>query len=447
MKKLSLLLTALCLQVLDVHAQQQVFTIDGYVDENITDSCYNIYLADEYFEIQGDVPVANVPVVNKRFTYSIPLKNMTAGRVRCIFPGNKLCSAWIDLFFVPGETVKLTVHNGYYSLDNSDSYREKINREVDAVRKATKWTSPHLPKVKGKVWHDAYSQSRASLAVKDVMFNENETVLRLVSNFHLSNMNVSGDSYLTDSEGNTYRFKRALFGNVNDNNSQDVRIFGGYYAYEPLPKGTKVFTFHEGRNGNAVAVVAAKQKDTPTQSQKSGKGDFRLNIHVTEGINDSGYLIDLYNHGGKIRDRIGSVSVKEKETSFATHLDGIYLADVTATFPDGSVCTHCMRFPFVPGETAELKVMNGSFYLSGTGFYRQWIKADELVENAQKYHKQSETDSLIRNYLKEHCTEEGCVLYYVKNNVLPIETIRQIVPSSILNGRFKQIIELYLLWR
>ncbi len=196
-----------------------------------------------------------------------------------------------------------------------------------------------------------------------------------------------------------------------------------------------------------VLAVHAQPSASFTQPQKSGKDNFHLNIHVTEGINDSGYLIDLYNHGGKIRNRIGRISVKEKETSFSTRLDDIYLADVTATFPDGSVCTHCMRFPFVPGETAELKVMNGSFYLSGTGFYRQWIKADELVENAHKYHKQSETDSLIRNYLKEHCAEEGCVLYYVKNNVLPIETIREMVPPSILNGRFKNIIELYVMCR
>ena len=443
MKRFNLFLMALCLQVLALHAQQ-VFTIDGYVDEHITDSCYNIYLADEYFEIQGDKPVATVPVVNKRFTYSISLKKMTAGRVRCIFPGNELCSAWIDLFFVPGETVKLSVHNGYYHLENSDSYREKIDKEVEAIRKATKWQSPHLPKVKGKVWKDAYSESRASVAVKDVIFGENETVLHLVSQFHLSNMIVSKDSYLTDAEGNTYKFKRALFGNVDDNNSQDVRIFGGYYAYEPLPKGTKVLTFHEGRNPNATAVIANNAKNVSLNKNTSKKGDFKLNIHITEGINDSGYLIDLYKHSGWGRSRVATLSAKGKECSYSTRLDDVYLADVTATFPDGSVCTHCMRFPFVPGETAELKVMNGSFYLSGTGFYGQWIKADDLVENARKYYKQEETDALIRNYLMEHGNEEGCVMYYVKNSILPQETLREMIPSSVMNGRFKKIINLYL---
>ena len=102
MKKVIISLFAVCAFLLSAHAQQQVFTIDGYVDENITDSCYNIYLADEYFWFdENSKPVATVPVVNKRFTYSIPLEKTTAGRVRCIFPGGELCSAWIDLFFVP----------------------------------------------------------------------------------------------------------------------------------------------------------------------------------------------------------------------------------------------------------------------------------------------------------------------------------------------------------
>ena len=137
MKKNVLLLMALCLNVLAMQAQEkQVFTIDGYVDEEITDLCYNIYLADEYFKIdEGSKPVATVPVVNKQFTYSIPLDKMTAGRVRCISPGGELRSTWIDLFFVPGETVKLTVHKGKYDIDRPYSYRMKINRAVEAIRK------------------------------------------------------------------------------------------------------------------------------------------------------------------------------------------------------------------------------------------------------------------------------------------------------------------------
>ena len=55
MKKQTFFLMALCLSVLGMQAQEkQIFTIDGYVDENITDSCYNIYIGDEYFRIEED---------------------------------------------------------------------------------------------------------------------------------------------------------------------------------------------------------------------------------------------------------------------------------------------------------------------------------------------------------------------------------------------------------
>ena len=51
MKKNVFCLMALCLSALTIQAQQQVFTIEGYVDEELIDSCYNIYLGDEYFHI------------------------------------------------------------------------------------------------------------------------------------------------------------------------------------------------------------------------------------------------------------------------------------------------------------------------------------------------------------------------------------------------------------
>ena len=295
MKKNVFLLMALCLNVLAMQAQEkQVFTIDGYVDENITDSCYNIYLADEYYMIGDDSkPVATVPVVNKRFTYSIPLEKMTAGRVRCIFPGGELCSAWIDLFFVPGETVKLTVHNGYYDTDQLYSYRMKIDRAVEAARKETNWQSPHLPKVKGEVWKDvAYDkdESQTGWSVKDVIFNDEETVLRILFAHHTYNMNIGKDSYLEGEAGNKYKLKRALMGEVDDNNSPDIRIFGGYYAFEPMPKGTKSFSFRNVHKYNWEGQEYTHKEDVndmqKAEKVKKHKPNFDMNVNVSQGIGD-----------------------------------------------------------------------------------------------------------------------------------------------------------------
>ena len=96
------------------------FKIVGRVDPNITDSLYNIYIADSREELRmigDDDYIACVPVVNKRFEYQVELDHPVAGRLRCIFPDGSLCSAYIDLDFVPGETYHITVHNGYYDED------------------------------------------------------------------------------------------------------------------------------------------------------------------------------------------------------------------------------------------------------------------------------------------------------------------------------------------
>lgn len=110
-------------------AGSSTFKIEGRVDENIKDSLYNIYIADTYEELNNvadDDYVACVPVINKRFSYSVELDKPKVGRLRCIFPDGSLCSAWIDLDFVPNETYNITVHNGYYDGDND--YEQRVGR-------------------------------------------------------------------------------------------------------------------------------------------------------------------------------------------------------------------------------------------------------------------------------------------------------------------------------
>lgn len=103
------------------------FTIEGTVDEAISDSCYNIYIADSHSEITDDNLVECVPVVNKKFRYSVDIDKIKAGRLRCIFPGRTLASMWVDIFFIPGMTLKLTVHDGYYDIENKEIYDAVIN--------------------------------------------------------------------------------------------------------------------------------------------------------------------------------------------------------------------------------------------------------------------------------------------------------------------------------
>ena len=113
----------------NLETSKKTFKIVGRVDENIKDSLYNIYIAEsaEALEAIGDDDyVACVPVVNKRFEYQTELDRPMAGRLRCIFPNGELCSAWINLDFVPGETYNITVHNGYY--DEDRDYERRVGR-------------------------------------------------------------------------------------------------------------------------------------------------------------------------------------------------------------------------------------------------------------------------------------------------------------------------------
>ena len=113
----------------NVESSKRMFKIEGRVDENIKDSLYNIYIANthEALNALGDNEyVACVPVVNKRFEWQTELDHPCVGHLRCIFPDGSLCSAWIDLDFVPGETYHITVHNGYY--DDDVAYEQRVGR-------------------------------------------------------------------------------------------------------------------------------------------------------------------------------------------------------------------------------------------------------------------------------------------------------------------------------
>ena len=173
------------------------------------------------------------------------------------------------------------------------------------------------------------------------------------------------------------------------------------------------------------------------------ENNFSISVKVTQGIEDAGYLVHIFNNDKTQRKFVDKITVTDKRTSFETHIDEPLVGDLTAIFPDGTVCSACVRFPFVPGEQAQVKVKNGTFELSGSKFYQEWSDADELEENARKYYKQWETDSIILNYLKKHASEEGCVMRYWQYEILPRPVILGIIPESMKNGRFKRFFDGY----
>ena len=108
---------------------KNTFTIDGRVGYDLTDSLYVVYMADtaeELNNVKDSDFVATMPVVNKRFSFSVELDKRKVGRIRTVMPDGSLCHLWTNLDFVPGETYRITTHNGYY--DEDRDYERRVGR-------------------------------------------------------------------------------------------------------------------------------------------------------------------------------------------------------------------------------------------------------------------------------------------------------------------------------
>lgn len=400
--------------------EPQLFVIEGVVDENITDSCYNIYLGDEYFHIVGETPDTCVQVTDKRFHYEVPLTKVMAGRVRCIFPGDELCSAWIDLWFVPGQTVQLNVHNGYYDLEylgenGQYNYESKVERTVYAVRGSTGLKTPHFtePKAK-KMWETVECKdTHRRVDVRKVLFNDDETILQLTTDEWLYSTNFGTELVLTDSVGNKYKYIRSLTEGGDGNWNKETLVFGAWYAFEALPKDIDMFNLHQQTENYSQPICENIRKGEVPEDQSP---NFTLRIIASEGIGDCGYLVRLYDKGEHVHQytQVADLPLDENRScTFTYHLDEQRIGETIAIFPGGTICTHCERFPFVPGEEAELRVYNGYYHLTGkTPFYKAWGAADEYCENIRKYRSSDEAHTLMDQYLKDHGSEEGCLRYF-----------------------------------
>ena len=109
---------------------KNTFTIDGRVGYDLKDSLYVVYMADSAEELDNvadDAYVATMPVVNKRFSFSVQLDKPKVGRIRTVMPDGSLCKLWTNLDFVPGETYRITTHNGYY--DEDRDYERRVGRQ------------------------------------------------------------------------------------------------------------------------------------------------------------------------------------------------------------------------------------------------------------------------------------------------------------------------------
>lgn len=427
------------------------FVIEGSVDPGITDSCYLIYFADENFEIV-EKPVACVPVVDKKFHYEVELNDLTVCRIRCIFPGGEICSAWIETFAAPDVTFELTVRNGFYS-GQYTNYVSKIRRLADAYCK-NHHLNENVAKPAGlyKTWESVKYGRWNNHKVEKVDFCEKRTVLTLSAS-HWERGELNSDVCLRDSAGNLYK----MLHNESGGNRYLDYIRGARYAFEPLPKGVTQFDLVQKVNKHVSFVNANGEnqlvdaKDVNILVEKISENmnpnpNPNFNITFKTELTDevTGFTLELMpSDDGQMGRTIGDVEIdKNGEAAFSTYIGEPCIAYVLPVLVNAPpVKTYSMSIPLVPGENAQftllatgMKQSDGmmempSFQLSGSKFYTEWNKAEKKF--FEMIDKHGDNANAVRNeYVKKHADNLGLVMQYLLGHwntdfsILPEKTLQ-----------------------
>lgn len=99
------------------------FILTGRKDKELGDVGYYIYKANDDFTFPTDIH-DDVRVEDNKFRYACYLTDITWGKVNAIMHDGTICTAWIEIPFVPGEEAVLNVHDNYYSLTGTTFYQE-----------------------------------------------------------------------------------------------------------------------------------------------------------------------------------------------------------------------------------------------------------------------------------------------------------------------------------
>lgn len=435
------------------------FVIEGAVDPGITDSCYLIYFADENFEII-EKPVACVPVVDKKFHYEVELDDLTVCRIRCIFPGGEICSAWIETFAAPGITFDLTVHNGYYSSSNQYSnYLSKIRRMANTYCK-NHHLNENVAKPDGlyKTWENVKYGSWDTYQVEKVDFCEKKTVVTLSAS-RWERADLTSDVCLRDTAGNLYK----MLHNESSSNRYINYICGARYAFEPLPKGVTKFDLVSkfdpnvsqylnlnqfGGNANVKAsdmnVIVAGITENLNANQKPNFS-ITFKTALTNEVTACSFEIMSADAMQSNTRLLGDADLdKNGEGTFSAYLDKPCIVWVMPNLVNAQ--THkfyYLAIPFVPGENAEFtltatgitseglgfRVETPSYQLTGSKFYAEWEKAEKKLTEITE--KNGEKASSVRNeYVKKNATNLGLVMQYLMGpwdadyTILPEKTLQ-----------------------
>ena len=410
---------------------------------------YNIYLSDKYFHTPKQA-TTSVPVKDGKFTYEVEVDYMKGLCLKGVdAQGKEQAGCGVEVYAVPNVTYDVKIADGQLTPTKSQSdqypWLSKVERYSWDARRATKWTSPYLPKPTGLRWSEVEQKCDTfyRMSVKEVWLGQKETVVRLMSEACDARRGAGKDDYLLDENGKQYKMVRTLLGNPGEDNSAEVGVYGGYYAFEPLPQTVKSFTYVSGTCKVSEVRKAAKKP------VKKPAPNFKVTIHPTNGIFDTGYLLYMYDKYGRPNNQLGILKDvpcdENREVYFETYIEEPTEFYMLATFADGSICPTGIKIPAFPGH-AIVNVMDGTYDLTGDeGFYKEMQDAIDFVDNTWESDKDSdEKNKQIRRYLLNHANEQGTLYGFYFRYLLSIDQMYDVLNDKQLDTPVgRQIMERY----
>lgn len=406
---------------------------------------YNIYLSDKYFHTPKQA-TTSVPVKDGKFTYEVEVDYMKGLCLKGVdAQGKEQAGPGVEVYAVPNVTYDVKIAGGQLTPTKSQSdqypWLSKVERYSWDARRATKWTSPYLPKPAGTRWSEVEQRCDTfyRMSVKEVWLGKKETVVRLMSEACDARRGAGKDDYLLDENGKQYKMVRTLLGNPGEDNSAEVGVYGGYYAFEPLPQTVKSFTYVSGTCKVSEVRKAGKKP------VKEPAPNFKVTIHPTNGIFDTGYLLYMYDRLEKPNNQLGILKDvpcdENREVYFETYIDEPTEFYMLATFADGSICPTGVKIPAFPGH-AIVNVMDGTYELTGDeGFYKEMQDAIDFVENTWGSDKDSgEKNKQIRRYLLNHANEQGTLYAYYYRYLLSIDQMYDVLNDKQLDTPIGRLI-------
>ena len=385
------------------------FVINGTLNEDSTETCFYLYMADSLFNIEEDKPDAVIPVVNGKIYYQTLLSQVTAGRLRGIGHDGKPTGCCFEIFFIPGETADGLVDNSFQTRNNWKKTTSKaIRRAVTAFRHTHESVPPQAVHWEGKIWERVKNDDTFYRDVQSVCFSPDRTIIKC-----FSRSNWSVQPFLEDPQGNRYKYLGTYPEEAHQSYVENS-IYGYYEFYEPMPSDVEYFKIAaKGRNDSDYYYI----NEIKIYDKKKVKPNFELAIKATPGIPDCAYIIEYVSDNFLVSNElVAELPIDQnRRCTFTAHLDSIVMAEVTAIFPDGTVCMSDDVLPLVPGEKVELDVYHAYWQVIGgkSSFYKDWSDAKDACDNLRKRRISDEKrDSLQLDYLNQHLDRLGCLYYY-----------------------------------